>query len=51
VRAVIVDDSERLGEALDRELEASVAATYDPWRERDAERTPNQFKLALKVVG
>ena len=29
----------------------SVDATYDPWLERDEPVTPNQFKLALKVVG
>jgi nitrite reductase (NADH) large subunit len=51
IRAVIVDDSENLCAELDRELEAAVAATYDPWLERDQNKTSNQFKLALKVVG
>ena len=47
---MIVDDIDGIGEALDRELAESVGATYDPWLERDEPVTPNQFKLALKVV-
>ncbi|MET0287142.1 MAG: nitrite reductase large subunit NirB [Polyangiales bacterium] len=50
VRALLVDDSEGICAELDRELEAAVAATYDPWLERDQPKTSNQFKLSLKVV-
>lgn len=50
IRALIVDDSEGICEELDRQLAAAVEATYDPWLERDENKTPNQFKLALKVV-
>jgi nitrite reductase (NADH) large subunit len=51
IRAIVVDDSDGIGEALDRELDQAAAATYDPWLERDAPATPNQFKRALKVIG
>jgi nitrite reductase (NADH) large subunit len=52
IKAVVFDDSEGLAEALDRAMQESVEATYDPWRERDAPVTANQFKtrLSLPVV-
>jgi nitrite reductase (NADH) large subunit len=50
-RAVIVEDSEGIGAALDAAMEASVAATYDPWRERAAEKTANQFAGLIPVGG
>jgi nitrite reductase (NADH) large subunit len=43
IKAVVVDDAEGLAEALDRDMEAASAATYDPWLERDEPRTANQF--------
>jgi len=46
----VVDDSEGICAELDRQLAEAVEATYDPWLERDENKTPNQFKLALKVV-
>ncbi|MEY4513754.1 MAG: hypothetical protein RLZZ450_5876 [Pseudomonadota bacterium] len=50
IRAVIVDDSDGVCAELDRQLAEAVEATYDPWLERDENKTQNQFKLALKVV-
>jgi nitrite reductase (NADH) large subunit len=50
-RAVIVEDSEGIGAALDAAMEASVAATYDPWKERSAEKTANQFAGLIPVGG
>jgi hypothetical protein len=32
-------------------MEASSAAAYDVWRERDTPKTKNQFKSLLPVVG
>jgi nitrite reductase (NADH) large subunit len=43
VRAVIVEDSEGIGAALDCAMQESIEATYDPWLERDASKTANQF--------
>ena len=51
VRAVVVDDSEGIGAALDAAMEASVQATYDPWRERSAEKTANQFAGLIPAGG
>jgi nitrite reductase (NADH) large subunit len=50
LRAVIVDDSEKLGAGLDEALEESTRAARDPWLERDATVTPNQFHSSLPVV-
>ena len=50
IRAVIVDDADGICAELDRQMAEAVEATYDPWLERDDNKTPNQFKLALKVV-
>jgi nitrite reductase (NADH) large subunit len=51
LRAVIVDDSDKLAAELDRTLEESTQAVRDPWLERDAPATPNQFRSRLPVVG
>jgi nitrite reductase (NADH) large subunit len=50
-RAVIVEDSEGIGAALDAAMEASVAATSDPWLERSHEKTANQFAGLIPVGG
>jgi nitrite reductase (NADH) large subunit len=42
-RAVVVDDSDGIAEALDAAMEASTAATVDVWKERAAPKTQNQF--------
>jgi nitrite reductase (NADH) large subunit len=51
IKAIVVDDSEGLAADLDRALQESVDAAYDPWLERDAPVTANQFVLSLPVVG
>jgi nitrite reductase (NADH) large subunit len=51
IRAIVVDDSEGIAAELDRAMEESVEATYDPWLERDAPKTANQFRHALPVLG
>ncbi len=50
IRAIDVDDSEGIAADLDRALEESVEATYDPWLERDKPVTPNQFRHSLRIV-
>ncbi len=50
IRAIVLEDSEGLVAALDQALEEAVAATYDPWLERDKPMTVNQFRRALPVV-
>jgi nitrite reductase (NADH) large subunit len=52
IRAIVVDDSEHICADLDRVLQESVdAALRDPWQERDAPATPNQFRTSLPVLG
>jgi nitrite reductase (NADH) large subunit len=51
IRAIVVDDSEGIAAELDRAMEESVEATYDPWLERDEPKTVNQFRYALPVLG
>ena len=46
-RAVVVDDSEGIGHALDAAMDASCAAVKDPWKERDQPKTENQFASLL----
>jgi nitrite reductase (NADH) large subunit len=43
VRAVVVDDADGTAASLDAEMERSVAAAKDPWKEADAPKTENQF--------
>ena len=43
IRAVVVDDSEGIAQALDAAMQASIEATYDPWTEAAAPKTANQF--------
>ena len=50
LRAVLLDDSEGIAERLDRDMQASVDATYDVWRERDVPKTQNQFRTSLPVL-
>jgi nitrite reductase (NADH) large subunit len=50
IRQILLEDSEGIVAALDQALEESIAATYDPWLERDRPMTPNQFRRALPVV-
>jgi nitrite reductase (NADH) large subunit len=50
IRAVVVDDSEGIGERLDAAMQKSVDAYYDPWREAYTPKTENQFKSLLPIV-
>ncbi len=43
VRAVVVEDSEGIGAALDAAMQASIDAAYDPWLEANKPKTANQF--------
>jgi nitrite reductase (NADH) large subunit len=51
LRAVLVDDSDDLVEALEAAMQRSVEAAYDPWKEAVAPRTANQFAHALAGEG
>jgi nitrite reductase (NADH) large subunit len=50
IRAVIVEDCEGLGAALDAAMQASVEAAYDPWKEATAPKTVNQFASAISAA-
>ncbi|MBV9653683.1 MAG: NAD(P)/FAD-dependent oxidoreductase [Acetobacteraceae bacterium] len=47
IRAVVVDDADGIAAALDDAMEVSTAAVYDPWKERDAPKTANQFATLI----
>jgi nitrite reductase (NADH) large subunit len=47
IRAVVMDDSDGIVPALDAALEKSIAATFDPWTERQRPKTANQFESVL----
>jgi nitrite reductase (NADH) large subunit len=49
VRAVVVEDADGIAAALDAAMAASCAAVKDPWQERAAPRTENQFASLLPV--
>lgn len=50
IRAVVVEDSEGIVARLDQELQRSVAAYRDPWKEAYMPATPNQFASLLPVI-
>jgi nitrite reductase (NADH) large subunit len=50
IRAVIVEDCEGLGAALDAAMQASVDAAYDPWKEATDPKTGNQFASAISAA-
>jgi nitrite reductase (NADH) large subunit len=50
IRAVIVEDCEGLGAALDAAMQASVDAAYDPWKEATAPKTTNQFTSVIAAT-
>jgi nitrite reductase (NADH) large subunit len=47
IRAVVLEDSDGIVGALDAALEKSIAAAYDPWKERSKPVTANQFEDVL----
>ncbi|ACK52656.1 nitrite reductase (NAD(P)H), large subunit [Methylocella silvestris BL2] len=50
IRAVIVDDSDGIADALDAAMQASVDAAYDPWKEALAPKTANQFASVIEAA-
>jgi nitrite reductase (NADH) large subunit len=50
IRNVVVEDGEGIAARLDAEIQASVDAYADPWKEADAPRTANQFRSTLPVL-
>jgi nitrite reductase (NADH) large subunit len=50
IRAVVVDDSEGIGQRLEQSLNESVAAYRDPWKEAYAPATTNQFASVLPIL-
>jgi nitrite reductase (NADH) large subunit len=50
VRAVVVDDSDGLAEALDAAIDEACAAYRDPWKEGETPAEPGQFRTALPLI-
>jgi nitrite reductase (NADH) large subunit len=48
-RAVVVEDSDGIASALDAAMDAATAAVRDPWLERVAPKTANQFAAPIPV--
>jgi nitrite reductase (NADH) large subunit len=44
-----MQDSDGIAAELDAALEKSIAATFDPWTERDDPKTANQFESVLAM--
>ena len=49
IRAVVAEDSEKIGARLDAAIEAAVAAYTDPWKEATQPKTANQFADLIAV--
>lgn len=47
IKAVVVEDAERIAADLDAAMQASVDAYVDPWQEGEAPVTPNQFDAVV----
>jgi nitrite reductase (NADH) large subunit len=50
IRAVIVDDSDRIAARLDSTVDEAVAGYRDPWQERAEPVTPGQFRPSLPLI-
>ncbi len=50
LRDIIVGDSEGIAARLDADMQSSVDAYIDPWREAYTPATPNQFSSLLPVL-
>ncbi|HEY3333355.1 MAG TPA: nitrite reductase large subunit NirB [Capsulimonadaceae bacterium] len=50
VRDVVVNDTDGVAAKLDAAMQSSVDAFVDPWLERDAPHTVNQFRSTLPVI-
>jgi len=51
IRAVVVQDSERIGARLDAAMQASVDAYQDPWQESGSPVTAGQFGPDVGAAG
>jgi nitrite reductase (NADH) large subunit len=51
IRAVVIEDTEGIVSALDAAMQASIDATYDPWKEATAPKTENQFASVIEAEG
>jgi nitrite reductase (NADH) large subunit len=51
LRAILIDDSEGICDALDAAIDAAVDAYVDPWLEADDPVHPSQFADMLEPVG
>lgn len=50
IRAIILDDEEGAGAALDAAIEASIAAYRDPWEEAYTAARPAEFASTLSTI-
>jgi len=50
IRAVVVDDSEGIGQRLDAEMQKAVDAYRDPWKDGAHPVTPGQFRTSLPLI-
>jgi nitrite reductase (NADH) large subunit len=50
IRAVVVDDSDGIGERLDTDMQKAVAAYRDPWKDGAEPVTPGQFRTSLPLT-
>jgi len=50
IRAIVVDDRDGICERLEAEMQKSVDAYSDPWKEATAPATPGQFRTSLPLV-
>ncbi|WP_158046010.1 nitrite reductase large subunit NirB [Skermanella pratensis] len=51
LRSIVVDDSEGIGERLDKAMQESIDAYRDPWLEGQNPATPNQFTSLVPAEG
>jgi nitrite reductase (NADH) large subunit len=51
IRAVVIEDSEGIAQALDAAMQSSIEAAYDPWKEATAPKTANQFASLIPTEG
>ena len=47
IRAIVVDDAQGTAAQLDANMQASVEAAYDPWKEAVKPKTANQFASVI----
>jgi nitrite reductase (NADH) large subunit len=49
VRAIVIDDRDGIADSLDANMQSSIEATYDPWKEATKPKTANQFANLIPV--